>query len=95
MSDLGLKITSIDNQSFPTEANDPVCSVSTDSKLDILMAMFTKFQDDTQLERSKNHHDMEELRLDVSAMRATSSPHGYQEIPFVIERKPTSALQCS
>ena len=87
MSDLGLKITSIDNQSFPTEANDPVCSVSTDSKLDILMAMFTKFQDDTRLERSKNHHDMEELRLDVSAMRATSSPHSYQETPFPDRKK--------
>ena len=62
MSDLGFKGTYAHSNDSPIEssvksAEAPATNLS-DTKLDILMGMFVKFQDSVELQQSKTTHEM-------------------------------------
>ena len=62
MSDLGFKGTYALSNDSPTESSVKSAEASatklSDTKLDILMGMFVKFQDSVELKQSKTTHEM-------------------------------------
>ena len=81
MSDLGFKGTYAHSNDSPIEsfvksARAPATNLS-DTKLDVLMGMFVKFQDSVELQQSKTTHEMAEIKIELGSIRspASSSQH--------------------
>ena len=87
MSDLGFKGTYAHSNDSPIEssvksAGAPATNLS-DTKLDILMGMFVKFQDSVELQQSKTTHEMAEIKIELGSIRspASSSQHEQTTLP--------------
>ena len=82
MSDLGFKGTYAPSNDSPIEssvksAGAPATNLS-DTKLDILMGMFVKFQDSVELQQSKTTHEMAEL----GSIRSPASSNQHEQTTF-------------
>ena len=81
MSDLRFKGTYAHSNDSAIEssvksAGAPATNLS-NTKLDILMGMFVKFQDSVELQQSKTTHEMAEIKIELGSIRspASSSQH--------------------
>ena len=77
MSDLGFKGTYAHSNDSPIEssvksAGSPATDLS-DTKLDILMEMFVKFQYSVELQQSKTTHEMAEIKIELSSCQCSIS----------------------
>ena len=86
MPDLGFKDTyalSNDNpiESSVKSAGAPATNLS-DTKLDILMGMFVKFQDSVELQQSKTTHGMVEIKVELGSIRSPASSSQHEQTMF-------------
>ena len=86
MSDLGFKGTYAHSNDSPIEssvksAGAPATNLS-DTKLDILMGMFVKFQDSVELQQSKTTHEMAEIKIELGSIRSPASSSQHEQTTF-------------
>ena len=84
MSDLGFKASPTDTS---IRVSEPIVPKSVESKLDMLMQMFLAFQEDSNLQRSKNSYDMDEFKTELAALRIPASPINHDTTMFPERQK--------
>ena len=86
MSDLEFKGTYDLSNDSPIEssvksAGAPATNLS-DTKLDILMGMFVKFQDSVELQQSKIAHEVAEIKIELGSIRSPASSSQHDQTTF-------------
>ena len=84
MSDLEFKGSPKDTS---IRVSEPIVPKSVESKLDMLMQMFLAFQEDSNLQRSKNSYDMDEFKTELAALRIPASPINHDTTMFPERQK--------
>ena len=82
MSDLGFKGTYAHSNDSPIESAGAPATNLSDTKLDILMRMFVKFQDSVELQQAKTTHEMAEMKIELGSIRSPASSSQHEQTTF-------------
>ena len=86
MSDLGFKGTYALYNDIPIESSVKSAGAHatnlSDTKLDILIGMFVKFQDSVELQQSKTTHEMGEIKIELGSIRSPASSSQHEQTTF-------------